>query len=324
MKTGLIISVLAVIIFVSAGADAALKDVQRGVNREKAENRRSGGSSSSSSGSRSANAAGDCLGDCLCSIFNSDGDRPAKKERPAISKRDEYVPDMRRMPPRKHKDDRQPQADDGDKLPENGIGDPQPASNTEKGFPPFYTAYPYSNHRISNWVYYPDLKKEAPFKTYRRFYTFEAGGQHLRDDNGNGGFAGFHGTLARYLYLDLEYKRIEDSAKDHLDLYNYGLTVPVLLTSGFSPGGYFQGSHMRGILHENGISWGFVAYSYPVRPLSFMVKFGRHKFEEFNMNEMRLRAGVHLFRVEFFAGYQRLKMKYTSLSGPEFGVRLWL
>ena len=214
-----------------------------------------------------------------------------------------------------------------------------------------YSQFPYHQDEKSNFVcnYSIDLAgeetpiqeiavKEIPdspdvkgcFNGKSWFLTLEGGGQYAYD-NGNGWGGRLSGKIFKLIGPEIEAKRIVDRNDDHLDYYAIGVNIPIIQFSGFMPDFYLQAAYLRGIIERDGISYGIIINSYPVKPFSFMLRFGRQSYgnikgEEYgNMKfyDYEGRVGVIFNRFEIFAGYRKTAALYAELKGPVAGVKVF-
>lgn len=162
------------------------------------------------------------------------------------------------------------------------------------------------------------------------FLTLEGGWQNAFD-NGTGGFGRISGKIFRLIGPEIEAKRIVDKNDEHLDYYAIGVNIPIVQFSGFMPDFYIQAAFLRGIIDRNGVSYGIIINSYPVRPLSFMLRFGRQSYgnikgEEYGkikFYDYEGRVGIIFNRFEIFAGYRKTAALYAELKGPVAGVKIF-
>lgn len=162
------------------------------------------------------------------------------------------------------------------------------------------------------------------------FLTIEGGGQNAYD-NGKGGFGRISGKIFKLLGPELEAKRLVDKNDDYLDYYAMGVNIPIVQFSGFMPDFYVQAAFLRGVIERDGVSYGIIINSYPVRPLSLMVRFGRQSYgnikgqEYGNMKfyDYEGRIGIIFNRFEIFAGYRNMEALYAEIRGPVAGVKIF-
>ena len=214
-----------------------------------------------------------------------------------------------------------------------------------------YSKYPYYQNEKSNFIcnYSMDLTgtdtpiqeialKEIPdspkirgcFDGKEWFLTVEGGWQNAFD-NGTGGFGRLSGKIFRLIGPEIEAKRIVDKNDDHLDYYAIGVNIPLVQFSGFMPDFYIQAACLRGIIDRNGVSYGIIINSYPVKPLSFMLRFGRQSYgnikgEEYGdmkFYDYEGRVGIIFNRFEIFAGYRKTAAIYAELKGPVAGIKVF-
>lgn len=220
--------------------------------------------------------------------------------------------------------------------------------------PVHYTDYPYSEGEGDNFVKYEKKKKnedenpefnvttlDEDFDEKKRYYfTFEGGGEHLGDE-GYSAFGALRGKFCQFFGPDIAYRRVDDG-EDHLHHFSAGLAFSLFQASAFTPDFHVGYTGMRGILKTNGIRVGLTVYSYPVKPLTLMVRLGVESHELKNdtndettaaddeqegetivYQDFEFRAGIMVGRVEFFGGYHIFKTDYADLTGPLGGVRVF-
>lgn len=215
-----------------------------------------------------------------------------------------------------------------------------------------YDKYPYHTSGKNNFVCnYPFLNNSSAgrdpgltetgyndsgsgtgcFDGKKWFLTLEGGGQYAFD-NGNGGFARLSGKIYKIIGPEFEAKRIVDDYGDHLDYYAAGVNIPIVQFSGFMPDFYIQAIFLKGVIERNGTAFGIIINSYPVKPLSFMLRFGSQSYGNIkgkdygNMDfyDYEGRIGVILNRFEFFAGYRKIGSEEVKLGGPVAGIKIFL
>ena len=201
-----------------------------------------------------------------------------------------------------------------------------------------YTPYPYSGSAYSNFVVLekdasigtkgPDVEVVIPESVQDThpgsgfFLAIDIGGQYAYS-NGMGCFASVTGRFWKYIGPELEYKRFWDG-DDYLDMYAAGLNIPLFQRSGFILELYGQGAWMRGVTRLSGWIVGGIIRSFPFQPVVLQFRCGYHVYDDIEFTDLEGRAGVILWRVEFFGGYRYLKAKYAQIDGPVFGIRVWI
>jgi len=198
-----------------------------------------------------------------------------------------------------------------------------------------YSPYPYS-HDTNNFICNDAGDENSYNKCFEGkgsawFLTLESGWQHAFD-NGNAGFARLSGKIFRFFGPEFEFKRLVDDNKDKLDYYAFGINIPIFQFSGFSPDIYVQASYLRGILERNGVSYGIIINSYPIRPISLMFRFGVQSFgnikgEDYgsmDFYDYEGRLGLILYRLEIFGGYRHIKTELTKIHGPVAGIKMFI
>lgn len=214
-----------------------------------------------------------------------------------------------------------------------------------------YAEYPYYDNEKSNFIcnYSVNYKKrEEPVQeiSYNEisetgltkgcfdgkdwYLTIEGGAQNAYD-NGTGGFGRLSGKIFRLIGPEIEAKRLVDKNDDHLDYYALGINIPIVQFSGFMPDFYIQAAYLRGVINRSGISYGIIINSYPVKPLSFMFRFGKQSYENIKgdgYNRMKFydyegRAGIVISRMEIFAGYRKCATENVELKGPVVGIKVF-
>jgi hypothetical protein len=174
------------------------------------------------------------------------------------------------------------------------------------------------------------LNKGTQFEDKNYYFTIEGGYQYAFD-NGNGIFATLRGKFYKLIGPEIEAKRIIDN-HDHLDYYAFGLNIPIVQFSGFLPDFYFQKIFLKGIIDRDGYAYGLIINSYPIKPISLMVRIGEQSYNNIkgkdygNIKFMDYegRIGVIYNRFEIYVGYRHIKAEYAKIEGPEFGIKIFI
>lgn len=177
----------------------------------------------------------------------------------------------------------------------------------------------------------PASSKKGCFNGSSWYLAFEGGVQYA-SENGNAAFGRISGKLFRFLGPEIEVKRLKDKNDDHLDYFALGINIPVVQFSGFSPDLYIQRAMLRGIIERKGVSYGIIVNSYPVSPLSMMLRIGVQSYENINGKEFKnvelhdyeYRIGVILNRFEIFAAYRHVGSDSADIKGPLAGIKLFI
>ncbi len=223
-----------------------------------------------------------------------------------------------------------------------------------------YAYYPYQTKDTNNFIYYflpddtvktgedavinpqPEIKQNEsssftgwlnhgiPGKSKDFYFAFDAGGQYAFG-NGSGAFLALSGKIFKFIGPLIEVKRIWDG-KDYLGQYAFGVNFPLCQFSGFMPDIYIQKIFLKGVLDRSGIGYGFILNSFPVKPLSFMIRIGMQsygnikgqKYGSMDFYDYEARIGFLINRYELFAGYKHLKAERTTLEGPVMGIRIFI
>ncbi|MCP4137400.1 MAG: hypothetical protein GY754_40915 [bacterium] len=153
------------------------------------------------------------------------------------------------------------------------------------------------------------------------FYTIEAGGQWARD-YGGAYSAAIGGRFWKFIGPEMEFKHTWDGS-NHLVYIAAGINIPIIQHDYCTPDIYVQGSFMRGIISKNGVAFGLIFRSYPVKPLSLMFRLGTREYGSISFIDLEGRVGVILNRVEIFAGYRHITSKEASIGGPLGGIKVF-
>ncbi len=188
-----------------------------------------------------------------------------------------------------------------------------------------YTDYPYDkkdseNHFIKDSSESETVSDDDKEKSY--YFSFLAAGYWSRN-TGFGLITGFRGKFWKVIGPEIETRDIWEG-NDHLGYYGLGINLSLVQHDFFIFDLYVQAALMRGILNRTGGTYGAIFISYPVKPLSLTLKIGGVHFKYVDMMNLEFRMGIHVDRVEFFAGYRLLYAKYSELDGPFIGIQVFI
>ena len=180
----------------------------------------------------------------------------------------------------------------------------------------YYSSYPFSEdeYNFIAYEYIPETAYDSGLRysdrMKRSWFHLYAGGLGIPD--GGGGYAGFYGRFFSMLGYDAEY-RVYFDGDDVLHTVFAGTSVSLFQFNPFSVNLYSRFVHFGGLLDRNGIEFGAMYDSFPVRPLSFRLQTGIIVFEYVSLFHVDVRTAFHINRWELFLRYNSMSSEYSNL-----------
>ncbi|MES0488842.1 MAG: hypothetical protein ABUK01_02550, partial [Leptospirales bacterium] len=160
---------------------------------------------------------------------------------------------------------------------------------------------------------------------YRKvFFNVEVGGQYLSPTY-YGMNTVIHGRVLSILGPLFEYQGIK------IDYFTYnimkaGVDIAVFQFGNMSLSAFWQHTWLKidstEVFQDETV--GFIFMVYPVKPISFTLKYAYMEHENRIYQSTNFRLGVHINRFEIFTGYYRHSFGESRFSdGAESGIKLW-
>jgi hypothetical protein len=181
----------------------------------------------------------------------------------------------------------------------------------------YYTDYPYDGYGYirRDYLSYPDEKNEDKY----HYFTTGLSGFYL-DDLGSGSWFSFNGNIFKFFGPYADVYVIYDGHETLTGL-RAGIQFSLIQTNPFTVNLYYQGQWWFGMMERSGSAAGLEFLVYPFRPISLKAKTGFQVFDNFEMGEIELEAGVMLASWQIYAGWRWWNIDGESWSGPFAGLR---